>query len=141
MVGLVLASASVSAQEGIAVREGDYEVLYSAFNTSFLSPQAASAVAVVRARDRGLLNISLLKHYADGSVKSVAASNISGESFDLLHRRKLEFAEIVETGARYYLAPFKISNDNELIVFEVQVTPAEGVPSIAIKFERRFFHN
>ncbi|NNL57262.1 MAG: DUF4426 domain-containing protein [Pseudomonadales bacterium] len=134
-------SATTVAQGDISVRQGEFEVFYSAFNTSFLSPEVAAAIPVVRARNRGLLNISVVKHTVDGTQVPVAASNISGESFDLLHRRKLEFQEVIETGARYYLAPFKITNDNELIVFDVQVVPRGSEQAITLKIERRFFHN
>jgi len=141
LFALALGSNAAMSQQDISVRQGDYEVFYSAFNTSFLSPEVAAAIDVVRARDRGLLNISIVKHDGDGKSAPVAASSIRGESFDLLHRRTLEFQEVVETGARYYLAPFKITNDNELIVFDVQVVPLGSEQAIALKIERRFFHN
>jgi hypothetical protein len=145
-LNIVLASiflwpCALPAQENISVREGSYEVFYSAFNTSFLTPKVASSLGIVRGDDRGLLNVSVLEHFPDGSSHPIAAKTITGSSYDLLHRRSLNFQEVVETDARYYLAPFKITNDNEMIIIQVDVTPVTSDKSIAIKLERRFFHN
>ncbi|MGB5325802.1 MAG: DUF4426 domain-containing protein [Pseudomonadales bacterium] len=129
-----------AAQDNISVKDGEFEVFYSAFNTSFLKPDVARAAGVVRAADRGLLNISIVQHGEEGKV-NVPAAEIAGESYNLLHRRKLEFNELVEPGARYYLAPFKIANDDELIVFDVEVRPLGSARTISFQFKQRFFHN
>ena len=141
LASIFLWPCTLPAQENISVRDGSYEVFYSAFNTSFLSPEVASSLGIVRGDDRGLLNVSVLEHFPDGSSHPIAAKTISGSSYDLLHRRSLDFQEVVETDARYYLAPFKITNDNEMIIIQVDVTPVTSDQSIAIKLERRFFHN
>ena len=141
LASIFLWPCTLPAQENISVREGSYEVFYSAFNTSFLTPKVASSLGIVRGDDRGLLNVSVLEHFPDGSSHPIAAKTISGSSYDLLHRRSLNFQEVVETDARYYLAPFKITNDNEMIIIQVDVTPVTSDKSIAIKLERRFFHN
>ena len=141
LASIFLWPCTLPAQENISVRDGSYEVFYSAFNTSFLSPEVASSLGIVRGDDRGLLNVSVIEHFPDGSSHPIAAKTISGSSYDLLHRRSLDFQEVVETDARYYLAPFKITNDNEMIIIQVDVTPVTSDQSIAIKLERRFFHN
>ncbi len=141
LASILLWPCTLTAQENISVREGRYEVFYSAFNTSFLSPKVASSLGIVRGDDRGLLNVSVLEYFPDGSSHPIAAKTISGSSYDLLHRRSLDFQEVVETDARYYLAPFKITNDNEMIIIQVDVTPVTSDQSIAIRLERRFFHN
>ena len=46
---------------------GDYRVYYSAFNSSFVSPEVASAYDIVRGRDRGLINIAVMPA---GTIKS-----------------------------------------------------------------------
>lgn len=122
----------------ISVKQGDYEVFYSAFNTSFLSPEVASAAGFVRARNRGLVNISIVR-YQDGERIPVEASTIAGQSYDLIYRENLDFKPIAEPGAQYYLAPFKIANDNEFIQFEITVVPEGLEKEIAIKFKRQFY--
>ncbi|MBT8140510.1 MAG: DUF4426 domain-containing protein [Gammaproteobacteria bacterium] len=129
----------VIAQPDVSHRQGDYEVYYSAFNTSFLKADVARAVGVVRAADRGLLNISVLQHSDTGSNNVPA--RVTGESYDLLHRKTLAFKEIAGPGARYYISPFKISNDNEMIVFDIVVKPENSNKEISFQFKRRLFQN
>lgn len=136
-----ICSGHIAAEQDISVRSGTYEVFYSAFNTSFLSPEVAAAVGVVRAKDRGLINISIIQHLPDKTTQPVAASRIEGTTFDLIHRNKLVFSEVVEPGARYYLAPFKIQNNDEFIKIDVSVVPEHTDTPIDLSFKRQFFHN
>lgn len=140
LTALLLMQSAV-AQDDISVRQGDIEVFYNAFNTSFLSPEVASAVNVVRAKNRGLINISLIKHLANGKTQAMKATSIAGTSYNLVHREKLVFQEVVEPGARYYLAPFKINNDDELILIDISVVPEGSTESIKVAIKRNFFFN
>ncbi len=128
-------------QDDISIRKGNYEVFFSTFNTSFLSPETAKAVGVVRAKDLGMLNISIREHFADGQTQSLKAKDIRGAAFDLIHKNSLVFNEVIEPGAVYYLAKFKISNDDEIIVIKVTVVPVGSEQEIDIEFNRRFYLN
>lgn len=130
-----------SAQKDISVRQGSYEVFFSAFNSSFLSPEVARAVDIVRAKNRALLNISIVEHLENGETQAVAAKNIEGNVYDLIYRNTLKFQEIIEPGARYYLAPFKINNDNEMMQVTVLVVPENSNETIEVKFKRHFYLN
>lgn len=136
---VALSSSLLSAQEDISVSQDGYEVFYSAFNTSFISPEVASAAGIVRAKDKGLVNISGVTYDESGERQPVEFESIDGQAYDLIYRNTLEFKEIVETGARYYLAPFKISADDELIQFDITVKPKGYDRLISIKFKRRFY--
>lgn len=135
------------AQEDIVVKQDGYEVFYSAFNTSFISPEVAAAAGIVRGKNKGLVNISAIRYNDAGERLPIELESIEGDAYDLVYRNQLEFKEIVEPGARYYLAPFKISADNEFIQFDITVVPRSQSDSdassksrpIAIKFKRRFF--
>jgi hypothetical protein len=137
----IAATGRLCAQDDISVRSGAYEIFYSAFNTSFLSPEVASAIGAVRAKNRGMVNISIVRHFADGQQQAVAAKTIEGSTFNLLHRETLDFQEVVETNARYYLATFNINNDNELIVIDVAVRPEGEAKPIELSFKRHFYLN
>lgn len=129
------------AQDDISVIQGSYEVFYSAFNTSFISPEVASAAGIVRGKNKGLVNVSIVRYDNHGQRFPVKALSIEGESYDLIYRNTLVFKEIVEQGARYYLAPFKISSDNEFIKFDVAVEPEGAEKPVELSFKRRFFKN
>ncbi len=129
------------AQESSSVRKGNYEIFYSAFNTSFLQPETAVAVGVKRAKDIGLINLSIREHLPDGTTQARKAKIISGTTFNLLHKNTLQWQEVVEPGAVYYLAKFKINNDNEMIVIKAAVTPEGEKNAIDIEFKNNFYRN
>ena len=126
------------------MRSGPYEIFYSAFNTSFLAPEVATATSVVRAKDRVMVNISVRRDIDDdtnGKSEAISVHRIEGSSFNLIHRKQLAFEKVVEPGAIYYLAEFKLNNNNEMVVLDIEVTPAEGDTPIDVSFKRNFYLN
>ncbi len=137
-----IASQQSCAQEDISLRDGRYEVFYSAFNTTFISPEVAKAAGIVRAKDRGLLNISVVEYSDEESEqnrKPVKLKSIEGEVYDLLHNVPIRFSEVVEPDARYYLGTFRIASDNEFKRFRIKVLPEGETRPIEIEFQRRLF--
>jgi|TARA_S200000501_G_scaffold379012_1_gene446347 uncharacterized protein YggU (UPF0235/DUF167 family) len=124
-----------------SVKKGRYEVLYSVFNTTFLEPETAKAIGVKRAKNLALINISLREYLADGTSIPVGAKQINATWFNLLHKNKMAFKEVKEPDAIYYLAKFKISNDNEKIIIEAYVTPEGSNDPIKVKFQHHFYLN
>ena len=51
----------------------------------------------------------------------------------------MAFKEVKEPDAIYYLAKFKISNDNEKIIIEAYVTPEGSNDPIKVKFQHHFY--
>ena len=142
-VGLMAISCSSSlfAEGETSVRKGRYEVLYSVFNTTFLEPETAKAIGVKRAKNLALINISLREYMADGTSVPIGAKKINATWFNLLHKNKMVFKEVKEPDAIYYLAKFKISNDNEKIIIEADVTPEGSSEAIKVKFQHHFYLN
>ena len=134
-------SCSALAQDVTSVRKGAYEVFYSVFNSSFLQPETAVAVGVKRAKNIALINLSIREHLADGMTKESRANLVEGTAFNLIHKKTLDFDEVVEPGAVYYLATFKISNDNEMIVIKASVSPENSSDVIDIEFDHHFYLN
>lgn len=137
----VLLVQQVNAQEGGSLRSGQYELFYSAFNSSFLQPETAVAINVKRAKNIALINLSVREHLADGSTKEVRAAAVKATAFNLVHKNTLEFQEVVEPGAIYYLAKFKINNDNEMIVINASITPEGSDKAIELEFRQQFYLN
>ena len=134
-------SFSALAQDVTSIRKGAYEVFYSVFNSSFLQPETAVAVGVKRAKNIALINLSIREHLADGTTKESRANLVKGTAFNLVHKKTLDFDEIVEPGAVYYLATFKISNDNEMVVIKASVSPENSNEVIDIEFDHHFYLN
>ena len=134
-------SSTVFAVGETSVKKGRYEVLYSVFNTTFLEPETAKAIGVKRAKNLALINISLREYLVDGTSIPVGAKKINATWFNLLHKNKMVFKEVKEPDAIYYLAKFKISNDNEKIIIEAYVTPKGSNAPIKVKFQHHFYLN
>ncbi|MDD0973630.1 DUF4426 domain-containing protein [Pseudomonas fontis] len=94
---------------------GDVTVHYSAFTSSFLQPDVAAAAGLVRSKNQGVLNVSVLK--ADKPSMAV----VSGTVKDLVRGEKpLSFKQITDQGAIYYVAQFTVDQE-ETLTFKVNV--------------------
>lgn len=120
------------------VSEGIYEVHYNAFTSTFLPLEVAKAYQIGRSKNRGLLNISVLKnvdgiHVASKARVEIKANNLLGQD------KKIDLQEIVESDeAIYYLGKFAIS-DNEDITFNISVVPEGSKKAIQFKYAKEFF--
>jgi len=116
---------------------GDYDVYQNIFTTDFLQPGVARAYGVTRANDHALINISVRKRLPTGGDEAVAAS-VSGTLGDLIHKHELEFREIVEQGAIYYIAEFEFINE-ETLYFDIKVTPASETATFKLDFQKKLY--
>lgn len=114
-------------------RLGPFEVHYVVVQSTFFSSEIASRYAIVRGRDRALLNISVLD-----DMGSALPVDIGGTVTNLLGQvTPLEFREVTEGPAVYYLAEIK-HTDRETLRFAVTITAHDGVPR-ELKFQQQMF--
>ena len=116
---------------------GDYVVHFNALPTESLPPSVASAYKIKRSKNRGLLNISVLKkggnfEGAEAEIK-VSATNLTGQL------RKIDLRKITEQNAIYYIGVFSVS-DRETLDFDIRVKTADGKTD-NIKLRQQFFTN
>jgi len=116
---------------------GSYRVYYSAFNSSFVTAGVAAAYQIERGRDRGLVNIAVVPANAIGGRPALVSGHVSNI---FAQRQKLEFIEVREGEAVYYLAPFRFDNEDSL-TFDVTVKPAPDLPSHTLSFQQTFYHD
>jgi hypothetical protein len=94
----------------------DIEVHYVVVNTLFLDPDVAKHYGVVRAKDRAIVNLSVLG--ADG--KAISAE-VAGVTVNLLSQQAtLAFATIREGESIYYIAPIRYT-DQDVLRFRIAV--------------------
>ena len=87
---------------------GDVTVHYSAFNSSFLTPEVARTYGLERSRYNGIVNIAVQNK--QGVAQAVG---ISGEARNLTGTlRPLNFQEVKEGNAIYYLAVLPYRNED-----------------------------
>jgi hypothetical protein len=116
---------------------GDFVVHYNALTTDFLSPETARAYDIQRSANRAMVTISVLKRNMGVPNKPVKAE-IEIRATNLNQQVKpMQVREIVDQGAIYYIAEFKIT-DGETVDFNVEVVP-EGGPRGTVTFRQQFF--
>ncbi|MGB5445125.1 MAG: DUF4426 domain-containing protein [Psychromonas sp.] len=110
------------------------EVHYIALSSTFLQPDIAQKYAIKRSKYNGIINISVLDKNAGN--KAVAAV-ISGTGQNLLGQsQQLNFSEIKEGEAIYYIADYPFSNE-EIVNFNITIK-AQDKTNI-LKFQHKFY--
>jgi len=100
---------------------GEAEVHYVVVNTLFLEPDIAQRYGIVRARDRSILNVSVIG--PDGRPRD---ADVSGTYRNLLeHTAPLEFERFEEGDAIYFIAPLKIT-DQDVLRFDLSIDDHRG---------------
>ncbi|HCS27579.1 MAG TPA: DUF4426 domain-containing protein [Spongiibacteraceae bacterium] len=120
-------------------RFDNYDVHYSIVNSTFLSPQVAKTYGIVRGDDRFIINIAVRENLDNGSTVARKAE-ISGSRFDLIHRITLDFMEIDEGTAIYYIAQFQ-ANDKEKLDFTLKIHPETSRRSYKMQFNKVMYES
>lgn len=140
VVRLLCLTCLAAVAPGAAVAEqferiGPYEAHYSVVSTTFLKPAVAADYGIVRARDRALVNIAVI----DPAAGPVPAT-VTGTVTDLLGTtRDLEFREVREGEAIYYLATAR-HGDEETLRFRIDVATPEAGPH-QLAFQQKLYWN
>ena len=112
---------------------GQYEVHYIVFPTMTLKPEIAAKYGVNRAQTLSLLNISVLAGGADP-----VPVEVSGQAANLLGQLQvLDFQEVREGPAIYYLAPVRHS-DEEMYRLSVTLSFPDGSTD-TLKWEQKIY--
>ncbi|MDR6948846.1 hypothetical protein J2Y39_003464 [Pseudomonas sp. 2957] len=103
---------------------GDITVHYNTFNSTFLQPDIAKAAELIRSKNQGVINVSVVK---DG--KPVIAS-VTGTIKDLTSNSvPLNFRQVTEQGAIYYIAQYPVPQQ-ETRTFEIKVQNGDKINTI-----------
>lgn len=129
---------SLQAQAESSKEFGDYTIHYTAFRSDTLEPEVAKTYDLTRRNNRVIVNIAVLKKVM-GTTGTPTAAKVEGHASNLTGQLKqLDFREIKEGTAIYYLAETKIS-DGEFLKFELKVTPEGETEPARLRFDKRFF--
>jgi len=103
---------------------GDVTVHYNTFNSTFLQPDIAKAAELIRSKNQGVINISVIKN-----GKPVIAS-VTGTVKDLTSNSvPLNFRQVTEQGAIYYIAQYPVPQQ-ETRTFEIKVQNGDKINTI-----------
>jgi len=135
VIFLGLFSANVNAEN--SKQFGEYIIHYNSFRSDTLTPEIAKAYSLTRRNNRMVVNITVQKKSGNTTIPVKAkvsgfASNLTGQT------KNLEFKEILDGKAIYYLAQSQVSN-HETLKFDIKATP-EGETLVAtVKFNQKFY--
>ncbi len=103
---------------------GDVTVHYNTFNSTFLQPDIAKAAELIRSKNQGVINVSVLKN-----GKPVIAS-VTGTVKDLTSNSvPLNFRQVTEQGAIYYIAQYPVPQQ-ETRTFEIRVQNGDKINTL-----------
>lgn len=103
---------------------GDVTVHYNTFNSTYLTPDIAKAAELIRSKNQGVINVSVIKEgkplmsQVSGSVKDLTSQSVP-----------LKFKQITEQGAVYYIAQYPVEQQ-EVRTFEIKVQNGDKINTI-----------
>lgn len=113
---------------------GHYTIHYNAFSGDILTPEVAKSYSIKRRNNKAVVNITL----HDKDMKPVKAK-INGYAVNLSNQLKsLEFKEVLDGAAVYYIAQSQVAN-KETLIFTIKVSPANENFTARIKFKQKFY--
>jgi hypothetical protein len=110
------------------------QVHYIALPSTFLQPDIANQYAIKRSKYTGFINIAVIdKNNQLDAVKS----QVSGSGKNLLGQTEiLDFKEIIEGKAIYYIAIYPFTNE-EIVNFSIKIN-SQNKTNI-LKFQHKFY--
>ena len=112
LLALMFTATSATAMAESKQVLGDLDVHYIALNSTLIPADIAKNYDITRSKINALINISVLDNTKDG--KPAKHVGISGVAKNLLgHTKDLEFVEVVEGDAIYYLAQLRFTNEEQ----------------------------
>ncbi|MBV4521428.1 DUF4426 domain-containing protein [Pseudomonas sp. SWRI74] len=127
---LLTACLSVTAMAADAIKGerketfGDVIVHYNTFNSTFLTPDIAKSAELIRSKNQGVINISVIK---DGKP---LMAQVSGTVKDLTSQSvPLNFKQVTEQGAIYYIAQYPVPQQ-ETRTFDIKVQTGDKINTI-----------
>ncbi|MCT6699082.1 DUF4426 domain-containing protein [Rheinheimera sp. 4Y26] len=130
---LLFAAVASPAQAEQKKQLGPWDVHYIAMPSTLIEPAIASNYKIERSKFNGLVNISVL----NSSDQKAQQVTLSGSAKNLLGQQKtLNFTQVVEGEAIYYLAQLPYRNE-ERMSFVIDIR--QGNQNQQLKFEHTFY--
>ncbi|MEP5567364.1 MAG: DUF4426 domain-containing protein [Halioglobus sp.] len=119
---------------------GPFELHYSVVNTTFIEPSVAATYGITRGKERAILNLSVREQLeAGGDIGR--AMQLKGTTWDLLQKtEELEFQEVREGPAIYYIAELKFLNE-EFRFFEVHFRPEGAQQTYTFELKHQMYRD
>ncbi|MEE8059387.1 MAG: DUF4426 domain-containing protein [Pseudomonadales bacterium] len=137
-VALLLCGCSAIASAQQMKSFGDYDIHYSAYNSTFLAPNIAKIYGITRGSNTAILTISV---QPQGGVGDGVTAEITGKANNLIQQVKyFDFKEIKEGRAIYYVSSFKF-DDEDALTFDIEVKIGPTGEKHHMKWQQRFWED
>jgi hypothetical protein len=119
---------------------GQFVVHYNAMATDMVPAQVARKYRITRSKNRGMINITVLKKVLGSPGQpvhaqvEVNAQNLAGQG------RTIHVREIREGNAIYYIGEFGVANE-ETLKFDVRARPQGAQEFVEVQFSQDFYTN
>ena len=133
---MALSLMSMGAQAQQSERFDRFELHRSVVYTTFLSPEIAAEYGIARGNFKAILTLSVRN--VDAGETAGRPMLIKGETWDLIRGDTLEFKEIRENNATYYIADFEFI-DREWRFFEFDFRPEGSDQTYHYKFKTQLW--
>ncbi len=137
-ISALLLFTAVGAAAQQSERFGPYELHYSVVNTTFLEPRVASTYGIVRGKNRAILNLAVREHVGDSTRPR--SMLLQGSTRDLITAQALEFQEVREGEAVYYIAEFRFINE-EWRFFTVDFRPEGAEETFRFELKHQLYEH
>lgn len=142
---LLLVSVSLFAQaEQKKIFDGpegsEYDLHYIAFSSTFLEPEIAKQYSLVRSKAVGVINVSLIQRFENGTTKAVPAVVQVKATNEIQQQNFLSVQQVIEGKAIYYIAPVQFSEGKHLR-FDLEVYPQGATEPLLHRFTHAFFND
>lgn len=118
----------------------EYEVHYIAFVSTFLEPDIARKYEMVRSKAIGVLNVSVIQVFPDGTRKAVGAGVEANAKNDIQQVQHLGMRQVVEGPAIYYIGQLQF-REGEVLTFDLSVYPQGVAEALKLRFSQTFYND
>lgn len=115
-----------------------YTIHHNAFTSDILNPEVAKTYGLQRSKQRGLLNVSVIKE-KPGTTGEPVPARVEVHTVALTGQRaRLPMREIKEQDAVYYIGELSV-RDQETVSFDIQVVPEGSDKTYGMRMSQQFF--
>ncbi len=137
LLGTVLLLLPILVQAENSTKIPGFTIHHNVITTDFLAPNIASAYRIIRSKNRGMINISVIQD-VEGTTGKAVSAGVSARVINLLGQsRHIPLREIREGEAIYYIGDFIIPG-NEQLIFVLEVMPQGAKKPYTAKLEHQF---
>lgn len=119
---------------------GDYEVHWSVFPSTFLTPEVAKTNNLQRSKGIGVVNIAIMQKDESDILKPVTGQVEGKASNDIQQVKFLAFRRIQEGDSVYFIAQYQYST-GELMTFNVTARPSGHSQDLPVRFAHTLFND